>query len=253
MPQNRGAKIKMAKQEQNTINENGIIDNLVKWMQKNKKTLVSIAITAILVGAVFSVIEYLKNKDYQEQWSQLFVAELSVVNGGDSESYAPLETFAEQYKTKPAGVYASFVLGSALAQQEKFTEAEKYFKQALENANEEFSPLIMNSLASVYLATNKLDDTLNIIADFENKYSNHFSISQMKLYKGFALELKGNKQEAENIYRAILEDYPNTYYSAIAQIKLGIEPKAPEAPTQQVATPDNTTNTEDNQNNTETK
>ena len=89
-----------------TPEENGVVDNLSKWLAANKKIVIAVAVTAIVIGGIFAIVDNLRDKAYQNQWSNLFMAEMAVANGGDASSYAPLEEFAAKYKTKPAGVFS---------------------------------------------------------------------------------------------------------------------------------------------------
>ena len=217
------------KEQTQEIQENGIIDNLGKWLKENKKTVVAVAITAVVLGGIFAIIDNLRDKAYQDQWSKLFMAEMAVANGGDASSYAPLEDFAAKYKTKPAGVYASFVLATALTQQGEFLKAEVFYKQALEYANEEFAAMITNSLIANTLELGDFDKAVTLADEFITKNPTHFSVPQIKLYKALGLELAGKAEEAKEVYKSLEEDYPQTYYAALATAKLAPaqEEKAP--------------------------
>lgn len=206
--------------------QNGIIDNLAKWLKENKKIVTAVAVTVVIIGGIFTIVDNLRDKAYQNQWSNLFMAEMAVANGGDETSYAPLEDFANKYKTKPAGVYASFVLGTALTQQGEYLKAEIFYKQALENANDEFAAMITNALIANTLELGDFERAVTLADDFMNNNPTHFSIPQVKLYKAFGLELSGNTEDAKKEYKAIEEDYPQTYYAAIANAKLTPAPKA---------------------------
>ena len=148
------------------------------------------------------------------------MAEIAVANGGDSSSYAPLEEFAEKYKTKPAGVYASFVLGTALAQQKEFLKAEIFYKQALKYANEEFAAMITNALIANTLELGDYERAVNLADEFIAKNPTQFSIPQVLLYKALGLELAGKVNEVKEVYKSLETDYPQTYYAAIASAKL---------------------------------
>ena len=203
-----------------THQENGVIDNLTKWLTANKKTVIAVAVTAIVIGGIFAIVDNLRDKAYQKQWSNLFMAEIAVANGGDAASYAPLEEFAAKYKTKPAGVYANFVLGTALAQQKEFLKAEIFYKQALEYANEEFAAMITNALIANTLELGDFERAANLAKEFIAKNPTHFSVPQVKLYQALGLELAGKPEEAKGVYKSLEEDYPQTYYAALATAKL---------------------------------
>lgn len=223
------------KAQNQTPEENGVIDNLAKWLKANKKTVIAVAITVVVIGGIFAIIDNLREKSYQDQWSNLFMAEMAVANGGDETSYAPLEDFANKYKTKPAGVYANFVLGTALAQQGEFLKAELFYKQALEYANKEFGAMITNSLIANTLELGDFDRAITLADDFIAKNPIHFSVPQVKLYKALGLELAGKVEEAKEVYKSLEEDYPQTYYAAIATAKLAPAPEPAKEPTKKSA------------------
>ena len=216
-------------QQTQTPQENGVTDNSTRWLANNKKTVIAVIITAIVIGGIFAVIDNLRDKSYQNQWSNLFMAEMAVANGGDASSYAPLEEFANKYKTKPAGVYANFVLGTALTQQKEYLKAEIFYKQALEYANDEFAAMINNALIANTIELGDFERAVTLADEFIGKNPTNFSIPQVKLYKALALELAGKTEEAKEIYKSLAEDYPQTYYAALATAKLAPaqEEKAP--------------------------
>lgn len=218
------------KNQNQEIQQNGITDNLANWIKNNRTVVTAVIITAIIVGGIFAVIDNLRDKDYQKQWSNLFMAEMAVANGGDPSSYAPLEDFANKYKTKPAGVYANFVLGTALTQQGDYLKAEYFYKQALEYANEEFGAMITNSLIANTLELGDFERAVALCDNFIAKNPTHFSVPQITLYKALALELSGKIMEANEVYKAISNDYPQTYYAAVAAAKLAPAPEPKKEP-----------------------
>ena len=219
------------KKQNQEVQQNGIMDNFAVWMKKNKNAVVAVFVTVIILGGIVACIENLREKSYQDQWSNLFMAEMAVANGGDATSYAPLEDFANKYKSKPAGVYANFVLGTALNQQGDFLKAEVFLTQALKYANPEFGAMITNSLIANTLELGDFERAIALADDFLMKRPTHFSIPQIKLYKAEGLELSGKIDAAKEIYKQLEEDYPNTYYSTISNAKLNPvpEPKKEEA------------------------
>lgn len=206
--------------------QNGITDKLAKWLTENKKVVIGVVVTAVVLGGIFAVIDHLRDKSYQNQWSKLFIAEMAVANGGDENAYAPLEDFANKYKKKPAGVYANFILGTALTQQGEYLKAEIFYKQALDYANEEFSAMIMNTMIANTLELGDYERAINLADEFISKNPTDFSVPQVKLYKALGLELAGKLDAAKEVYKSIEEDYPQTYYAAIAIAKLTPAQKA---------------------------
>lgn len=210
--------------------ENGIIDNLAKWLKANRNAVIAVAVAVIIIGGIFAIVDNLRDKAYQKQWTAVFMAEMKVASGGDPSAYAPLEEVANKYKTKPAGVYASFVLATALAQQGEYLKAEVFYKQALKYANGEFAAMITNALIANTLELGDYERAAALADDFVAKNPTHFSVPQILLYKALGLELAGKAEEAKKVYKSLEADYPQTYYAAIASAKLAPETeKAPAA------------------------
>ncbi len=205
--------------------QNGIIDNLAKWLKANKNTVIAVAVTAIVICGIFAIVDNLRDKAYQKQWTDVFMAEMAVANGGDASSYAPLEEIANKYKTKPAGVYANFILGTALSQQGDYLKSEIFYKQALENANKDFAVMITNALIANTLELGDYEKAVNLADEFITKNPTDFSVPQIKLYKALGLEMSGKTEDAKAVYKSLMEDYPQTYYAAISAAKLAPAPQ----------------------------
>ncbi|MCR5503989.1 MAG: tetratricopeptide repeat protein [Elusimicrobiaceae bacterium] len=213
------------KQNNQQPEQNGGTDNLAKWIVENKKVVIGVFITALIVGGIFAAIDHIRKQSYENQWSKIFIAEMAVANGGDETAYAPLEDFANKNKKKPAGVYANFVLATALMQQGEYLKAEVFYKQALEYANPEFAAMIMNTMIANSLQLGDYERTVQLADEFIANNPTDFSVPQITLYKAFALELSGKLDEAKKVYQSIMENYPQTYDAAIATAKLTPAPQ----------------------------
>ncbi len=210
----------MINRTQNQTPQDGAGYNLSKWLIANMKTVIAVAVTILVMAGIFAIVINLKERDYQNQWTEVFMAEMAVANGGDPSEYAPLENIANKYKTKPAGVYANFILGTALAQQKEYLKAEIFYKQALEHANNDFAEMITNALIANVLEQGDYERAATLADEFISKNPTGFSVPQLKLYKALGLELAGKVTEAKEVYKSLGEDYPQTYYAAIAAAKL---------------------------------
>ncbi|MBO4707451.1 MAG: tetratricopeptide repeat protein [Elusimicrobiaceae bacterium] len=209
-----------------TPKENGGSENLTKWLLANRKTIIMIIVVAIVAVGIFAIVDNLRDRYYQKQWTDVFLAEMKITTTGDPSNYASLEEMANKYKTKPAGVYAFFVLGTISYQQGDFLKAELFYKQALEHANEEFAEMITNTLLASILETGDFDKVVSLADEFLTKNPTRFSIPQIKLYKALGLEYGGKIEEAKEIYKSLEADYPQTYYAALAAAKLAPEQEA---------------------------
>lgn len=211
----------MKNNNQQKINEKGIIDVLEQKIKLYKKQILitlGIIILAIAAGALTA---YIKNQAYQKQWGDLFLAELPLALQTEDENadFSELEIYAAANEEKPAGAYAALTLGNAYYQNKNYEKAELYFKQALKNGNKELQPLAESSLIAAYIAQNMYDKAIEQAAAFEAKYPNHFILAQVKTHKALATELSGKPQEAKAMYLEIAEQYPSSYSASLAKLQ----------------------------------
>ena len=211
----------MKNNNQQKINEKGIIDVLEQKIKLYKKQILitlGIIILAIAAGALTA---YIKNQAYQKQWGDLFLAELPFALQTEDENadFSELEIYAAANEEKPAGAYAALTLGNAYYQNKNYEKAELYFKQALKNGNKELQPLAESSLIAAYIAQNMYDKAIEQAAAFEAKYPNHFILAQVKTHRALATELSGKPQEAKAMYLEIAEQYPSSYSASLAKLQ----------------------------------
>lgn len=211
----------MKNNNQQKINEKGIIDVLEQKIKLYKKQILitlGIIILAIAAGALTA---YIKNQAYQKQWGDLFLAELPLALQTEDENadFSELEIYAAANEEKPAGAYAALTLGNAYYQNKNYEKAELYFKQALKNGNKELQPLAESSLIAAYIAQNMYDKAIEQAAAFEAKYPNHFILAQVKTHRALATELSGKPQQAKAMYLEIAEQYPSSYSASLAKLQ----------------------------------
>jgi len=202
------------------VNPDGVLDLLTRALKKNKEIILGVVAAVVLAAAGWAVWEHIEHKMYQAQWGNLFLVELDFMNNED-RSLQPLEDFAAQNRATDAGVQAAFMLGNAYYQLKDFVKAAFYFKQAVENANKYMAPLAEVSLIATQIASTDYQGAITQADSFAAKYPAHFAMGQVKHYKALAQELSGKTAAAKESYAVIEQDYPNTYYAAFAQQRLG--------------------------------
>jgi tetratricopeptide (TPR) repeat protein len=204
---------------ENKKHEHGIIDALVHKIKEHRKPVLCIVAAVLVITAAGGIYNQIKEKAYQDEWGNLFLAELNFVNSKEG-SLTPLESFALKYENTPAGAYAANLLGNAYYQTKNYSKAELYFKQAVKEGNKELSALAEVSLVAIYVAQNMFEPAIAQANAFLAKNPAHFAVGQVKHYKALALELSGKKEEAKAEYTQIGQDYPNSYYAAFAALRL---------------------------------
>lgn len=206
---------------QQKINEKGILDVLEQKVKIYKKHIIFAICLIFAVVAIAGFVSHLKNKAYQKQWGELFLAELPIALQTDPTKIdlTQLEAYAIANETTNAGVYAALTLGNGYYQKKDYAKAEEYFKQTIKNANEALKPIAESSLIATYIAKEDYTKAIEQADAFLAKYPNHFILAQVKTHKALATELSGKTQEAKALYTEIIEQYPNSYSSALAELQ----------------------------------
>lgn len=100
----------------------------------------------------------------------------------------------------------SYDLGYAYYKQKDFGNAEKYFKNYLQNPKPEFQSDAELRLADIYFADNKLADAIAIYEKYEG--STDYSLFQ----KALALGFKGETDAKISNLKALISKYPSSEY-----------------------------------------
>lgn len=160
-----------------------------------------------------------KEAKYQAQWSKLFAAELAFVSG-EEKSLSPLEDFVTANNGTQAAQYAKFTLGNAYYQMQDYTKAQDYFKQVSAGDNKEMAALADVSIIAAQVAQKEYEQAIKSADDFAAKNPTHFALGQVLQYKALAQDLSGDATAAKESYTKLKMQYPNTYYSAFADLRL---------------------------------
>lgn len=206
---------------QQKINEKGVLDVLESKVKLYKKQIALTAGVIVLAVAAAGLVSHLKNQAYQKQWGDLFLAELPIATGqeGETPDLSQLEVYAAANEASEAGAYAALTLGNAYYQQKNYEKAEIYFKQAIKNGNKDLQAIAESSLIAVYVAQEAYTKAVEQADAFIAKNPGHFALAQVKTHKALATELSGKPQEAKVLYAEIIEQYPSSYSSALAELQ----------------------------------
>lgn len=199
--------------------QHGIIDKAIILFNANKKTVL-ITIAVILAAAAgYTAHQHSVKQAYQDQWAKLFNAELSFVSSKE-QSLIPLENFVSANPKIQAAVYAKLTLGNAYYQMQDYKKAKDYFNKVAAGANKELAALAEVSAVASDLSAKDYPAAITAADAFAAKNPTHFALSQVLQYKALAQELAGNAKDAKESYTKISMQYPNTYYSAFADLRL---------------------------------
>jgi predicted negative regulator of RcsB-dependent stress response len=206
-------------QSVNNVNPHGILDIAAQKIKKHKYIIICFFAAMFIITGGFAFREYLQNRKHQQQWGDLFLAELNFTDSGDN-SLKDIEDFVSKNGRTSAGAYGAFMLGNAYYQLKDYTKAEIYFKQAITNGNSDMAALAEVSLIAAQVAGAQHGAAVAQADAFLAKNPAHFAAGQVKQHRALTLDLSGKKPEAKAAYEQLLQEYPGTYYAAFAQLRL---------------------------------
>jgi Uncharacterized protein conserved in bacteria len=198
--------------------QRGIIDKAVVMFSANKKVFAVLVIAVLAAAIGFAAYSHNQQKAYQDQWAGLFKAELNFVS--DQNSLAPLENFVEANPATDAAIYARLTLGNAYYQTQDYVKAQEYFKQVASGKNKELAALAEVSSVATDVAQKDYAGAIKAADAFIAKNPTHFAMGEVLQYKALAQELSGDAKSAKESYTKISMQYPQTYYSAFADMRL---------------------------------
>jgi predicted negative regulator of RcsB-dependent stress response len=176
----------------------------------------AIRIGAIVLAAVLLVVGILAWRGYQARSrQQALAAALEVYNGAVGQNPLGGRTFATEeekrkesikafsdvaarYGGSDAGVIASYYLGVIAADQGNMADAEKQFRVAVEEGNDNYASLASLALADIYVAQGKTADAEKLLRGMMNDPTDFVSKQQAQVVLGRALA-RTNPAEARKL------------------------------------------------------
>ena len=131
----------------------------------------------------------------------------------DKEAEKQFQQIADQYPHTDSGKNALYMTGVVALDADNYSDAEARFKQAADKGNKEISSLAKLGLASVYEATNRDQDAINIYNDLMKKPTTSVPRERAQFALASLYERKDPAQ-AKKIYDQLASDKS----PAIAQI-----------------------------------
>jgi predicted negative regulator of RcsB-dependent stress response len=198
--------------------QHGIIDKAIFFFNANKKAVIITVAAVLVTSAGYAAYTHSVNQAYQSQWAKLFNAELNFVSAQE-KSLSPLEDFVASNSKTQAAVYARFTLGNAYYQTQEYAKAKDYFNQVAAGENKELAALAEVSVIACEVAQKDYPAAIAAADAFAAKNPTHFALAQVLQYKALAQDLSGDAKGAKESYTKISMQYPNTYYSAFADLR----------------------------------
>jgi TolA-binding protein len=134
---------------------------------------------------------------------------------------------ADRYPNTDAGIAARYQAASILAVLGRYPEAEQRYQEVFDKAgNSIYRRTARLGLADVQVAQGKYDSAINIYTEMSRETNSQIPIDSVLMQLGRAYARAGRKEEAAGAFNRIVNEFPESFYTADARRELDLVKKS---------------------------
>ena len=196
------------------------LSKFVRFCKQNRKQVLATLVVVIVI--IVGICLYVNHRQQltENAWAAYYTAQTTLMREGPEAGFAKLDEVATQYKGTPAAQYAQLLKGDMLYSQENFAQAANVYKELANSSNETVRTVAALSQAAALQATKDYDGSITVAKNFIEKNSKSFALPQAYLTLALSQELAGQKDQAVQSYKYLLENHTKTYFGTLAKDKL---------------------------------
>ncbi|WP_432634156.1 tetratricopeptide repeat protein [Candidatus Avelusimicrobium sp.] len=190
------------------------------FLKQNKKgvlTAIGILVLAAVIGYAYST--HVKNVT-EKSWAAYYTAQVQVLGGNQEEGFKQIDVLNADFPGSDAAEYAQLFKGDVLYASENFAQAADVYKPLTGSTNETIYTVASLSLASSLQAAKDYKASAEEMTKFIKQNPKSFALPQAYFTLALSQELAGNKTEALEAYKHLVENYAKTYFGSVAKDKI---------------------------------
>lgn len=190
------------------------------FLKQNKKgvlTAIGILVLAAVIGYAYST--HVKNVT-EKSWAAYYTAQVQVLGGNQEEGFKQIDALNADFPGSDAAEYAQLFKGDMLYASENFAQAADVYKPLTGSTNETVYTVASLSLASSLQAAKDYKASAEEMTKFIKQNPKSFALPQAYFTLAISQELAGNKTEALEAYKHLVENYAKTYFGSVAKDKI---------------------------------
>lgn len=190
------------------------------FLKQNKKgvlTALGILVLAAVIGYAYST--HVKNVT-EKSWAAYYTAQVQVLGGNQEEGFKQIDALNADFPGSDAAQYAQLFKGDMLYASENFAQAADVYKPLTGSTNETVYTVASLSLASSLQAAKDYKASAEEMTKFIKQNPKSFALPQAYFTLAISQELAGNKTEALEAYKHLVENYAKTYFGSVAKDKI---------------------------------
>lgn len=190
------------------------------FLKQNKKgvlTALGILVLAAVIGYAYST--HVKNVT-EKSWAAYYTAQVQVLGGNQEEGFKQIDALNADFPGSDAAEYAQLFKGDMLYASENFAQAADVYRPLTGSTNETVYTVASLSLASSLQAAKDYKASAEEMTKFIKQNPKSFALPQAYFTLAISQELAGNKTEALEAYKHLVENYAKTYFGSVAKDKI---------------------------------
>lgn len=196
------------------------LSGIIDFCKRNKQGVLTALVILVLAAVIGSFYSNHLKKVTQDSWAGYYTAQVALLSGEEQEGFKLIDQLAEKYPGTDAAQYAVLLKGDVLYADENYAQAIDAYKTLSASKNPTVYTVAALSLAASQQALKDYQAAADGMNSFIQNNPKSFALPQAYLTLAMSQELAGNKTEALNAYKHLLEAYTNTYFGAVAKDKV---------------------------------
>ena len=203
------------------MNEKTKSIKLINWIKENRKSFFSILITVLVIVALV-IFVYARIRIINSVASDKLDMATKIISQGDmKKGLEAIDDVINTYKNSPSAYRAMIMKASYFINEKRYEEAEQILKFYIENAKPEIvKPLGYPLLVTVYDDSNNIEQAISTSQEFLAKYSDSYLAPYVMENMARLYELSSKQEEANKVYKDIVDKFPQTVYANRASKKM---------------------------------
>jgi len=197
-----------------------LLTGVIQFCKKNKQGVLTALVILVLAAGIGSFYSAHQKKVAEQSWAAYYTAQVALLNDGEEAGFKQIDELAKQYAGTNAAQYGLLLKGDILYSHDNFAQAADVYKQLTDAKNPTVHTVAALSLAASLQAAGNYKESVDVITKFIEKHPNHFALAQAYMTLATSQELAGNKTEALEAYKHLLEAYTKTYFGVYAKDRI---------------------------------
>jgi predicted negative regulator of RcsB-dependent stress response len=205
----------MADNKSNQLDVNDALNKSEAFFEKNKKTILGVAIALIvIIGGFFAYRNLVAKPNAEKASTMLSLGQNYFASGsydvalnGDNMGYLGFLKIASKYSSTPAGNLANLYAGLSYAQKGDANNAVKFLEKFSTSDDKMISPASIAALGNCYVKLGNVDKGISYLKKAAEKANNNTLSPIFLIQAGELLESQNKPDEAMKLYQQVKTQY----------------------------------------------